>query len=48
MISYISAAEPIEVPITMFIRFCEFVLTSLKMGNSYDMSVSVSKAYELW
>jgi hypothetical protein len=34
MTSYVSVAEPIAVPITMFMRFCELDLSSLKMGNS--------------
>ena len=27
-------AEPIAVPMTIFMRFCELLLISLKMGNS--------------
>jgi hypothetical protein len=35
MTSYVKMAPPMEVPITMFIRSCEFVLSSLKIGNSW-------------
>ena len=34
MISYVNVAEPMAVPMTMFIRLCEFEFSSLKMGKS--------------
>ena len=35
MISYIIAAEPIDVPITTFIRACVLEDISLKIGNIF-------------